>query len=70
VSKVGLVLDFLEDGRWHEVKELKQSLNLNDDELQEIIGFLSNYELAEFDGKKEMVRINRDFQKLRDLNAA
>jgi hypothetical protein len=70
VSKIDLVLDFLEDGRWHEVKELKQSLNLNDDELQEIIGFLSNYELAEFDGMKEMVRINRDFQKLRDLNAA
>jgi hypothetical protein len=70
VSKIGLVLDFLEDGRWHEVKELKRSLNLNEDELQEIIGFLSNYELAEFDGMREMVRINRDFQKLRDLNAA
>jgi predicted transcriptional regulator len=70
VSKIDLVLEILEDGRWHEVKELKQSLNLNDDELQEIIGFLSNYELAEFDGMKEMVRINRDFQKLRDLNAA
>jgi hypothetical protein len=70
VSKIDLVLDFLGDGRWHEVKELKQSLNLNDDELQEIIGFLSKYELAEFDGKKEMVRINRDFRKLQDLNAA
>jgi hypothetical protein len=70
VSKVDLVLDFLEDGRWHEVKELKQSLNLGDVEVQEIIVFLSKYELAEFDGKKEMVRINRDFQKLRDLNAA
>lgn len=69
MSKVDLVLEFLEDGKWHEVKELKQSLSLEKDEVQEIIGFLSKYELAEFNGKKMIVRINRDFQKLQGLNA-
>ena len=70
MSKIDLVLEFLQDGRWHEVKELKQSLNLSEDEVQEIIDFLRKYKLAEFDGEKEMVRINGDFRKLQDLNAA
>jgi hypothetical protein len=68
VSKVDLVLEFLEDGRWHEVKELKQCLNLEEVEVREIVGFLSKYELAEVAGEKGIVRINRDFQKLQGLN--
>jgi DNA-binding IclR family transcriptional regulator len=69
VSKVDLVLELLGDGKWHEVEEVQRNLKLDGLEVQEILEFLSKYELAEVDSEKGKVRLNRDFQKLLGLNA-
>ena len=62
--RITLLLEELEDGKWHNLDQLKQLMNLNDHEMKEITRFLSQYDFAEFDEEASRVRINKDFKKI------
>ena len=62
--RITLLLEELEDGKWHNLDQLKQLMNLNDHEMKEITKFLSQYDFAEIDEDAKRVRINKDFKKI------
>jgi hypothetical protein len=62
--RISLLLKELGDGKWHNLDQLKQLLDLSDFEIKEVTRFLSQYDLAEFDKDPSRVRINKDFKKI------
>ncbi len=54
----------LKDGKWHEADELRQSTNLTEDEMKEILDFLGKYHFATVDEKKDRLKVDKDFQKI------
>ena len=62
--RITLLLEELEDGKWHNLDQLKQLMNLKDHEMKEITRFLSQYDFAEIDEDAKRVRINKDFKKI------
>jgi len=64
LSKIAAFLELLKDSRWHEKTELQKSLELDDQKTQEIMAFLSEYNLVKIDSENEKIRLNRDFKKL------
>jgi hypothetical protein len=67
--KITMLLEVLGDGKWHEIEQLHQLMNLYDCEIKEIMDFLNKYDFAEIDGAKKRVRLNRDFQRILSQNA-
>lgn len=66
VSKITMILEVLDDGKWHGIVELQERLELNEREVQEITIFLTKYDFVKIDKEHERVRINRSFQRLLD----
>ena len=64
VSKITMILEMLDDGKWQEIEELQQRLGLNEHEVQEITAFLNKYDFVKIDKERRKVKINRNFQKL------
>ena len=62
--RITLLLEELEDGKWHNLDQLKQLMNLKDHEMNEITRFLSQYDFAEIDEGTKQIRINKDFKKI------
>jgi DNA-binding IclR family transcriptional regulator len=62
-SKIPMILEILSDGKWHEIKELQQRMELDEYKVQEITAFLNKYNFATLDDDNKKVKINRDFQK-------
>ena len=62
--RMTLLLEELEDGKWHNLDQLKQLIDFSDSEMKEITRFLSQYDFAEFDEDTSRVRINKDFKKI------
>jgi hypothetical protein len=67
--KITMLLEVLGDGKWHEIEQLHQLMNLYDCEIKEIMEFLNKYDFAEIDDAKKRVRLNKDFQKILSQNA-
>jgi hypothetical protein len=61
VSKIAMILEILNDGKWHEMEELQQRMELDGCKVQEIAWFLNEYDFATVDDANRKVRINRDF---------
>lgn len=66
VSKITMILEVLDDGKWHGTVELQERLELNEREVKEITTFLTKYDFVKIDKEHERVRINRSFQRLLD----
>jgi len=64
--KIAMVLEMLDDGKWHEIEELQLRLGLNEHKAQEITSFLDKYNFVKIDKEHGKVKINRNFQKLLD----
>ena len=64
VSKIILILELLNDGKWHGTEELSLRLGINEQKFQEITAFLNQYGFVKIDGKNRKVKINKDFKKL------
>jgi DNA-binding IclR family transcriptional regulator len=62
-SKIPMILEILSDGKWHEIKELQQRMELDEYKVQEITAFLNKYNFATLDDDNKKVKINRGFQK-------
>lgn len=63
MTEIAIIFDILSDGRWHEVEELRQRLNLNEQKMQKITTFLSMYDFVRID-ENGKVKINHSFQRL------
>ena len=63
-SKITMILDILSDGKWHEIKEMQQQAELDEQQVQEVIKFLSEFDFVKIDSANKKVRISRSFQKL------
>jgi hypothetical protein len=63
-SKIELILKILSDGEWHKIYELQQSAELGEEQIQEMVAFLFEYDFARVDIENMKVRINHDFQNL------
>jgi len=64
MAEITMILEILNDGKWHEIEELQQRLDLNERKVQEITAFLNKYNFVKIDKEHEKVKINRNFQKL------
>ncbi len=64
MAEIALVLEILDDGKWHEIGELQQRLDLNEKKMQKITAFLNKYDFVKIDSEHGKVKINRNFQKL------
>jgi hypothetical protein len=64
MSKITLALQLLSDGEWHQIEALRQSLEFDEFEVEELADFLEKYGFATIDNKKCRIKVNPDFQKL------
>jgi len=64
MSKITMVLELLDDGKWHGIEELLLRLELSEREFREVAAFLGKYDFVKVDEKNRRVKINRDFQRL------
>ena len=64
MSAVDEVVELLEDGEWHNLKDLAKNLKLNQQKLQRIIQFLLSLELIELDKQQQKAQINTDLKQL------
>lgn len=63
-SKVTMILELLNDGKWHDTEEMQLRLELSEREFGEIEAFLAEYDFIKADPKNRRVKITRDFRKL------
>jgi len=61
--KVAEVLDILNDGNWHRLEEVRRKMNLNRNQIQQIAGFLKEYEFVAIDETQKRMRIEETVRK-------
>jgi len=64
VSKVMVILELLNDGKWHGTEDLLLTAGLCERKFLEITGFLTKYGFVMVDDKNRKMKINKDFQRL------
>lgn len=64
VSKAMIILELLNDGKWHRIEELFLSSGLNEPKFQEITGFLNKYSFVVVDEETKKIKVNSDFRRL------
>ena len=62
--KMSRLLEIIGDGKWHGTDQLKQLMDLNDCEMEQVTDFLDKYDFAQVDDGKKRVKINRDFKRI------
>ena len=62
--KMSKLLEIIGDGKWHGTDQLKQLMDLNDCEMEQVTDFLDKYDFAQVDDGKKRVKINRDFKRI------
>ena len=55
--RVADVLDIISDGKWHTLEEIRRKMNLKKDQVQQIAGFLKEYEFVTMDETRRKIRI-------------
>jgi hypothetical protein len=58
LSMVDKILESLNDGRWHDFKEISSNFHLRESDLEAIINFLTKYDFTDSDIKRKRVKIN------------
>jgi len=69
-SKITIILEVLGDGKWHEIEEMRQQMDLTFEEMMDIAEFLGKYGFAEIDDANDKVRINSAFKKILAQNVS
>ena len=63
-SKITLALQILDDGKWHQIQDLQETLELSEYELEKLIIFLSKYDFVMMDKDNLKIKVNTAFQNL------
>ena len=56
-SKIVKILEMLSDEQWHTLKEIQQKMKLNENQMQQIIGFLKEYNFIIIDEKDKEIKL-------------
>ena len=51
----------LSDGRWHEIEEIRQKMQLEENQTQELLTFLKEYNFIVFEETKKAIKIEGRF---------
>ena len=51
------ILELLKDGKWHNLKEINREAGLEEDKLEEIIGFFAEYKFIQLDKKHRRAKL-------------
>ncbi|MEM2995162.1 MAG: hypothetical protein QXI91_04000 [Candidatus Bathyarchaeia archaeon] len=62
-SQIAKIIEFLEDGKWHYMEELRRRMDFGWDEILRVIAFLREYDLVIMDERRGKVKLRRTFQK-------
>lgn len=57
-------MNFLEDGSWHTIDELKEKFEVSEDYVLKIAKFLEKYGFIEFIEREKKVKIESSFKEL------
>jgi len=73
LPKVNDILELLENGKWHDLKEIGKKIQIQDLDIVSVAKFLAQYEFVRLDKKGEKAKLDssmRDFlEKIRQLEA-
>ncbi|RJS68990.1 hypothetical protein CW693_03435 [Candidatus Bathyarchaeota archaeon] len=56
--KIAEVLEMLEDGRWHTLKEIREKIKLSENKIQQIVEFLKGYGFVLMDEEKGWIKLD------------
>ena len=56
--KIAEVLEMLEDGRWHTLKEIREKIKLSENKIQQIVEFLKGYGFVLMNEEKGWVKLD------------
>jgi len=56
--KIAEVLEMLEDGRWHTLKEIREKIKLSENKIQQIVEFLKGYGFVLIDEEKSWIKLD------------
>ena len=57
MSAIDEILELLEDGKWHDIKEITKKSNLQEFKVEMICGFLSEYAFIDFDKEQQKTKL-------------
>ncbi len=62
-TKIAKILDILDDGQWHSIKDINLAAKLNDSQSKAITKFLSFYDFIKLDEEKKKVKLKETARK-------
>ena len=62
MPKVEDVLRLLENGKWHDLKEIEEKTQLNDLKVKSVTKFLAQYNFIKLDDKEQKVKLDPSMQ--------
>lgn len=57
MSTVDKILELLEDGKWHDIKEIREKSNLQEFKVEMIYGFLAEYAFIDFNKEQQKAKL-------------
>ena len=57
MSAIDEILELLEDGRWHDIKEVMEKSSLQEFKVEMIYGFLAEYSFIDFDKDQRKAKL-------------
>ena len=57
MSAIDEILELLEDGKWHDIKEVIKKSNLQEFKVEMIYGFLAEYAFIDFNKEQQKVKL-------------
>jgi len=57
LSTIDEILELLEDGKWHDIKEVVEKSNLQEFKVEVIYGFLAEYAFIDFNKEQQKAKL-------------
>jgi hypothetical protein len=57
LSTIDKILELLEDGKWHDIKEIREKSNLQEFKVEMIYGFLAEYAFIDFNKEQQKAKL-------------
>ena len=57
MSTIDKILELLEDGKWHDIKETREKSNLQEFKVEMIYGFLAEYAFIDFNKEQQKAKL-------------
>lgn len=67
-AKIARILELLEDGQWHMLGDVQKKTRLNEDQIQQIVAFLKEYQFITTDDAKDKIKLQEAVSKFLKRN--